>query len=163
MKSFILTITLLLSYAMVKDIAIATDFNKIEDDVYKTIEDKYGYYLDGGTLNLKEFNKNGTFLIFEISPDYDIKMNKYLKIFKYNNNIILNKMNVKDNIFYIDMKEMQFLPDISKDNIAEFVFNQNKQNDFCKIEIYKEHYIKFYTKKCENRFKKMLIMTSVKK
>ena len=134
------------------------NINDIENKVYKTIEDKYGYYLDGGTLNLKEFNKNGIFLIFEMSLDYDRTMNKYLKIFKYKNDIFINRMNVKDNIFYIDMIEMQFLPDIEQDNVANDIANRGKTGMFCKISIQDDNKIKFYDKTCEKRIKEMLKM-----
>ena len=134
------------------------NINDIENKVYKTIEDKYGYYLDGGTLNLKEFNKNGIFLIFEMSLDYDRTMNKYLKIFKYKNDIFINRMNVKDNIFYIDMIEMQFLPDIEHDQVANDIANRGKTGMFCKISIQDDNKIKFYYKTCEKRIKEMLKM-----
>ena len=134
------------------------NINDIENKVYKTIEDKYGYYLDGGTLNLKEFNKNGIFLIFEMSLDYDRTMNKYLKIFKYKNDIFINRMNVKDNIFYIDMIEMQFLPDIEHDQVANDIANRGKTGMFCKISIQEDNKIKFYDKTCEKRIKEMLKM-----
>ena len=134
------------------------NINDIENKVYKTIEDKYGYYLDGGTLNLKEFNKNGIFLIFEMSLDYDRTMNKYLKIFKYKNDIFINRMNVKDNIFYIDMTEMYFLPDIEQDQVANDIANRGKTSMFCKISIQEDNKIKFYDKTCEKRIKEMLKM-----
>ena len=134
------------------------NINDIENKVYKTIEDKYGYYLDGGTLNLKEFNKNGIFLIFEMSLDYDRTMNKYLKIFKYKNDIFINRMNVKDNIFYIDMTEMYFLPDIEQDQVANDIANRGKTCMFCKVSIQDDNKIKFYNKTCEKRIKEMLKM-----
>ena len=93
MKSFILTIALLLSYVMEKDIAIATDFNKIEDDVYKTIEEKYGRYLSGGTLNLKEFNKNGRIIVFENNKE---DKNNHLIIVKKNDKFYTCYQPIKD-------------------------------------------------------------------
>ena len=93
MKSFILTIALLLSYAMVKDIAIATDFNKIEDDVYKTIEGKYGRYINGRQLNLKEFNKNGKIIVFENNKE---DKNNHLIIVKKNDKFYTCYQPIKD-------------------------------------------------------------------
>ena len=157
-------IFLLLFLSFFPSTSFAVDFKQIEQNIYKTIEKQYLQYIDSaGYLNLPEFNKNKKLLLFEKDLNYNqaiftYVMGEYIKMFKYGNNIIVNTINVDNGVYYINMETMRFIPDIENDGVAMDIFNKNKQNAYCQIEIQNEHNIKFYNKQCENVFKKMLKM-----
>ena len=69
------------------------NINDIENQVYKTIEEKYGRYLNGRQLNLKEFNKNGRIIVFENNKE---DKNNHLIIVKKNDKFYTCYQPIKD-------------------------------------------------------------------